>query len=105
MILDSPATCHAIDMEIAQNPHLSYRRPFHPRRPPDLSDIARQRLRSLVEAIGPSPFSGRRAGIEKESLRVDRAGYISQRPHPEALGSALTHPTITTDFSEALSSS
>jgi len=64
--------------------------------------MVKQRLRSLVESLGPSPFSGRRAGIEKESLRVDRAGYISQRPHPEALGSALTHPTITTDFSEAL---
>ena len=67
-----------------------------------MSDIVKRRLRSLVEAIGPTPFSGRRAGIEKESLRVDRAGYISQRPHPEALGSALTHPNITTDFSEAL---
>ena len=67
-----------------------------------MSDIVKRRLRSLVEAIGPAPFSGRRAGVEKESLRVDRAGYISQRPHPEALGSALTHPTITTDFSEAL---
>jgi glutamate--cysteine ligase len=41
-------------------------------------------------------------GIEKESLRVDAAGNLSQRPHPRALGSALTHPCITTDFSEAL---
>ena len=41
-------------------------------------------------------------GVEKESLRVDRAGYISQTPHPAELGSALAHPTITTDFSEAL---
>ena len=41
-------------------------------------------------------------GIEKESLRVDAAGNLSQRPHPRALGSALTHPRITTDFSEAL---
>ena len=64
-----------------------------------MSDVVKRRLRSLVEAIGPAPFAGRRAGIEKESLRVDRAGYISQRPHPEALGSALTHATITTDFS------
>jgi glutamate--cysteine ligase len=41
-------------------------------------------------------------GIEKESLRVDAAGRLSQAPHPAALGSALTHPSITTDFSEAL---
>ena len=67
-----------------------------------MSTVVKRRLRGLVEALGPAPFSGRRVGIEKESLRVDRAGYISQRPHPEALGSALTHPNITTDFSEAL---
>ena len=67
-----------------------------------MSDVVKRRLRSLVETFGPSAFSGRRVGIEKESLRVDRAGYISQQPHPVALGSALTHPTITTDFSEAL---
>lgn len=29
-------------------------------------------------------------------------GYIAQTPHPAALGSALTHPYITTDYSEAL---
>jgi len=59
-------------------------------------------MRGLVRELGPSPFAGRRIGVEKESLRVDRAGYISRSPHPEGLGSALTHPTITTDFSEAL---
>ena len=67
-----------------------------------MSSVVKRRLRSLVQALGPSPFAGRRVGIEKESLRVDRAGYISQQPHPAELGSALTHPTITTDFSEAL---
>lgn len=41
-------------------------------------------------------------GIEKESLRVSRDGYISSRPHPRTLGSALTNRYITTDFSEAL---
>ena len=40
-------------------------------------------------------------GIEKESLRVAPDGNLSMQPHPEALGSALTHPSITTDFSEA----
>jgi glutamate--cysteine ligase len=40
-------------------------------------------------------------GIEKESLRVTTDGALSSQPHPEALGSALTHPNITTDFSEA----
>jgi len=41
-------------------------------------------------------------GLEKESLRVGRDGHLAQTPHPRALGSALTHPYITTDYSEAL---
>ena len=41
-------------------------------------------------------------GIEKESLRTDLAGLIATTDHPDALGSALTHPYITTDYSEAL---
>ncbi|MGH8127332.1 MAG: glutamate--cysteine ligase [Gammaproteobacteria bacterium] len=41
-------------------------------------------------------------GLEREALRVTPDGHIAQTPHPLALGSALTHPTITTDFSEAL---
>jgi glutamate--cysteine ligase len=41
-------------------------------------------------------------GLEKEALRVNKAGSIAQTPHPAKLGSALTHPCITTDYSEAL---
>jgi glutamate--cysteine ligase len=41
-------------------------------------------------------------GLEKESLRVSETGRIAQTPHPARLGSALTHPYITTDYSEAL---
>jgi glutamate--cysteine ligase len=41
-------------------------------------------------------------GLERESLRVTPAGRIAQTPHPAALGSALTNPHITTDYSEAL---
>lgn len=41
-------------------------------------------------------------GLEKEGLRVSRRGGISQVPHPHTLGCALTHPNITTDFSESL---
>jgi glutamate--cysteine ligase len=40
-------------------------------------------------------------GIEKEALRVDVEGNLAQTPHPEFLGSKLSHPLITTDFSEA----
>ncbi len=41
-------------------------------------------------------------GIERETLRVDRRGHLARTPHPAALGSALTHPQITTDYAEAL---
>ena len=43
-----------------------------------------------------------RFGLEKESLRVSVQGSIAMTPHPRVLGSALTHPDITTDYSEAL---
>jgi len=42
-----------------------------------------------------------RRGIEKESLRVRPDGSLAMTPHPPALGSPLTHPHITTDFSES----
>jgi len=45
---------------------------------------------------------GIRRGIERECLRVSKAGRIAQTPHPKALGATLCHPSITTDFSEAL---
>jgi len=40
-------------------------------------------------------------GIEKESLRVGTDGRLSETAHPAGLGSPLTHPHITTDFSES----
>lgn len=42
-----------------------------------------------------------RRGIEKEGLRVLPSGSLALTPHPAALGSALTHPHITTDYSES----
>lgn len=41
-------------------------------------------------------------GLEKESLRISPHGNISTSSHPKALGSALTNPFVTTDFSESL---
>jgi glutamate--cysteine ligase len=41
-------------------------------------------------------------GLEKECLRVGRDGELSATPHSRRFGSALTHPWITTDYSEAL---
>jgi len=52
-------------------------------------------------ALGPQRLAGMRRGIEKESLRSTASGRLAMTPHPLALGSALTHPSITTDFSES----
>ncbi len=52
-------------------------------------DLDRQRLRGMLR------------GVEKESLRALPTGRLALSPHPQALGSALTHPHITTDFSES----
>lgn len=50
----------------------------------------------------PSCLRGMKRGLEKEALRVQPDGWLAQTPHPAALGSTLTHPNITTDYSEAL---
>lgn len=61
-----------------------------------------QRVQALQAHNTASTLQGMRRGIEKESLRVTPDGKLAQTPHPAALGSALKHPNITTDFSEAL---
>ena len=62
----------------------------------------RGRLDGLVRACQEHLLAGGLKGLEKESLRLSPDGKIAQTPHPAALGSALTHPWITTDYSEAL---
>lgn len=61
-----------------------------------------QRLSKLSAVSKQNLFEANQIGLEKESLRVNISGGISQTPHPEVLGSPLTHPYITTDYSEAL---
>ncbi len=56
----------------------------------------------IFHQFAASDWGGFLKGVEKEGLRVDRNGFIAQTPHPRALGAALTHPRITTDYSEAL---
>ncbi len=67
-----------------------------------MSDCVRQQIRALAESGGDQWLKKIQHGIEKEGLRVDGAGRLAQTPHPEALGSALCHSRITTDYSEAL---
>lgn len=56
----------------------------------------------LYDTKNAPVLTGIMRGIEREGLRVDADGRLAQTPHPTCLGSALTHPQITTDFSEAL---
>lgn len=61
-----------------------------------------QRLSAILESGQVRTLSRSRIGLEKESLRAAESGGISQMPHPRSLGSPLTSPYITTDFSEAM---
>src|SRR3954471_16726190 len=54
-----------------------------------------------LNSLSAGAASGMRRGIEKESLRARANGALATTPHPAALGSPLTHPHITTDFSES----
>ncbi len=58
-------------------------------------------LNQGLQSLSDAQLRGIRRGIEKESLRVLPGGALADTPHPAALGSALTHPRITTDFSES----
>jgi glutamate--cysteine ligase len=59
------------------------------------------RLEERLSILAPEVLSALRRGIEKEGLRTRPDGSLSSVPHPRGLGSPLTHPHITTDFSEA----
>ena len=65
-----------------------------------MTNLLTDSLTFLGKAYAEGPLEFNR-GIEREALRVDAAGNLAQTPHPEFLGSKLTHPTITTDFSES----
>ncbi|HUO83420.1 MAG TPA: glutamate--cysteine ligase [Gammaproteobacteria bacterium] len=67
-----------------------------------MHDLLDQRLAALFADDPGAHLGGGRKGLEKESLRIEPDGRLSRRPHPGVLGSPLTHPYITTDFSEAL---
>ncbi len=64
--------------------------PFHPISAPILADLAAASLKNV------------RVGLEKEALRTTPQGHLATTPHPIALGAALTHPHITTDYAESL---
>ncbi len=58
-------------------------------------------LNERLRDLGSSRLLAMSRGIEKEGLRVQADGVLARTPHAQTLGSALTHPNITTDFSES----
>jgi len=67
-----------------------------------LNEQFEKRITYFLQSDVIDTFQQIKRGIEKESLRVGKDGLISQKDHPYGLGSALTNPYITTDYSEAL---
>jgi len=67
-----------------------------------LSELLNRRLALLSERTNLSLLEQCLHGIERECLRVTDDAQLAQTPHPQALGAALTHGQITTDYSESL---
>lgn len=66
------------------------------------SGISPDLIAALSAPEANTSLRGILRGLEKECLRVTPEGTLAQSGHPVALGSTLTHPHITTDYSEAL---
>ena len=64
--------------------------------------VYERRLAALVNSREQRLIARGPRGLERESLRVTPDGHVAQTPHPRSLGASLTHPHITTDYSEAL---
>jgi glutamate--cysteine ligase len=67
-----------------------------------MKDLLSRRLALLNRQEHRPLLSQGLRGIERETLRVTPGGQLALTPHARALGSALTHPEITTDYSESL---
>ncbi len=67
-----------------------------------VSDLLTRRIALLDTATSRPLLAQGLRGIERETLRVNGDGNLNLTPHPRALGSALTNPQITTDYSESL---
>ena len=65
-----------------------------------MSNHASDRLQRLQNLSSNAALQDDRMGLEKEALRLSSAGAPAASPHPQALGSALCNPYLTTDFSE-----
>ncbi len=66
------------------------------------TETLRRALHEFLDEHPATLLTEGRKGLEKESLRVDAEGRLARTPHPPALGAALTHPYVTTDYAEAM---
>jgi len=66
-----------------------------------MSTVFLERLQGLNTSDTLAALQGIKRGFEKESLRTNNK-MLAQTQHPAQLGASLTHPLITTDYSEAL---
>jgi glutamate--cysteine ligase len=64
--------------------------------------VLNKKLQYLSHPENLAAVCGIKRGIERETLRFQPNGALSQLAHPAVFGSALTHPYITTDYSESL---
>ncbi len=68
--------------------------------------MSKQQLKTILDKLDNAQtrdlLTQIQRGVERECLRLDSNGTLAQTAHPAALGSALCHPYITTDFSESL---
>lgn len=58
-------------------------------------------LNKLKELVTPYELLKGNYGIEREGLRVDDNGQLSERDHPEVFGDKVVNSYITTDFAES----
>lgn len=68
----------------------------------NMNNLLQRRLQLLGTDSHRALLRSGLRGVERETLRVDRDARLAMTPHPRALGAALTHPSITTDFAEPL---
>jgi len=67
-----------------------------------LINCYKNKISELKKEQYASVFTQIQRGIEREALRIDDTGKLSNQPHAKALGAALTHQSITTDYAESL---
>jgi glutamate--cysteine ligase len=88
------------DFRLISAPHRQYKKGNTVAKP--MSNQLERRLALLDDDAHRGLLMQGLRGIERETLRVDSQGHLARSPHPVQLGSALTHPQITTDYAEAL---